>query len=86
MYFDDYNDLILDPEGKPRHAIIRPEATKSILYVELVNRTVELGIFSKILDAVKEAKIGIEIIADLIGFIAIVQPTFNRRFASNYLG
>jgi hypothetical protein len=36
--FDDYNDIILDPEYKAEHAIIRPESTKSVLFVQLVNK------------------------------------------------
>lgn len=49
--FDDFNDLILDQEGKGKDMVIRSDVMKSTIFIDLANMMNEMGIFNKILKA-----------------------------------
>ena len=46
---DDFNDLILDKEGKGKHFVIRQDVIKSLLYIDLANYFDSLGVFERII-------------------------------------
>jgi len=67
-------------------ALTRPETVKSQLYVELMAyANTKLDLFNLILDSVKRRTFNIEVTADLITYVYMVQPLFHRRFAMSYL-
>lgn len=85
LHFDDYNDLILDPQGLAAHAIVRNDTTKSLIFVELVNRADEMGIFTEILRLIRVSAVPVEVCADLVHVICLFHGVFSRRFAIVYL-
>ena len=64
----------------------RPEATKSMLFVRLLEFAQnELKLFDLILNSIKERSLKIEIMSDLLLFVSIVHPLFHKKFAMKYL-
>lgn len=62
--------------------ITRSDLSKSRLLIDLLKYAhEELHLFEKIAKVVKDKTMKIEVVADLINFILIVQLLFHRKFA-----
>jgi len=84
-YFDDFNDILLDPETK-NVGVLRYEYCRSYMLTDFINYVhKEHNLFERVLQAVETKKFGIEVTADLISCIAQLHPLLHRNFALEYL-